>query len=102
MISTGVPGNSAAVSNCTLYYIYGANDLANEMLVLASTDGTTWQGPKAYLGVQMGAAGPAATGFGTGVTVGFQSKRCQKRLVHDKRGRRFRQSAGSLSIESLH
>jgi hypothetical protein len=73
MISTGVPGNSAAVSNCTLYYIYGANDLANEMLVLASTDGTTWQGPKAYLGVQMGAAGPAATGFGTGVTVGFQS-----------------------------
>jgi hypothetical protein len=69
-------GSSApalAVTNNTLYYIYGANDLGNEMLVTASTDGSTWQGPAAYLGVQMGATGPGAAAFGDGITVGFQS-----------------------------
>jgi hypothetical protein len=69
-------GNSSpalAVSNGVLYYIYGANDLGNEMLVSASTGGSTWQGPKAYTGTQMGATGPGATAFGAGVSVGFQS-----------------------------
>jgi hypothetical protein len=45
----------------------------HEMLVSASTDGSTWQGPAAYLGLQMGPLGPGAAAFGNGVTVGFQS-----------------------------
>ena len=57
----------------TLYYIYGANDSSNEMLVATTTDGSTWNGPAAYLNDKMGALGPGATGFGNGVTVGFQS-----------------------------
>ena len=70
-------------SNNTLFYIYGANDLGNEMLVTASTDGSTWQSPKAYLDIQMGATGPAAAPSFTDpfsviadideVEVGFQS-----------------------------
>jgi hypothetical protein len=36
-------------------------------------DGSTCQDHGAYLGVQMGAIGPAATAFGFGVYVGFQS-----------------------------
>ena len=63
---TGGPGNA-------LYYIYGADDLGNEMMVMASTDGSTWTGPAAFLGVQMGATGPGATTFDNGVSVGFQS-----------------------------
>jgi hypothetical protein len=68
------PGSgSIANPNGALYYIYGANDLGNEMMVMASTDGSTWQGPAAYLGIQMGATGPAATATSNGVEVGFQS-----------------------------
>ncbi|AXC15636.1 Endo-1,4-beta-xylanase A precursor [Acidisarcina polymorpha] len=69
------PDSSPAlvVSNNVLYCIYGAQDLANEMLVMASTDGVTWQGPKAYLDVQMGASGPGASVTNDGFTVGFQS-----------------------------
>ena len=63
---TGGPGNA-------LYYIYGADDLGNEMMVMASTDGSTWTGPAAFPGIQMGATGPGATTFDNGVSVGFQS-----------------------------
>ncbi len=69
------PNSSPAlvVSNNVLYCIYGADDLAGEMLVMSSTDGVTWEGPKAYLNVHIGAAGPGATAIPVGLTVGFQS-----------------------------
>ena len=69
-------GNSSpalVVSNHTLFYIYGADDTSNEMLVSTSTDGSTWQGPAAYLDVKMGSAGPGAAAFGNGVYVGLQT-----------------------------
>jgi hypothetical protein len=56
-----------------LYYIYEANDSSHEMLVTTSTDGSTWQSPALYPNTNMGATGPAATGFGNAVSVGFQS-----------------------------
>jgi len=69
------PSSSPAlvVSNGVLYCIYGANDLGNEMLVTASTDGSTWQGPRAYTAINMGATGPGAAAVANGITVGFQS-----------------------------
>jgi frataxin-like iron-binding protein CyaY len=69
------PDSSPAlvVSNNVLYCIYGAQDLANEMLVMATTDGVNWQGPKAYLDVEMGVTGPGASVTADGFTVGFQS-----------------------------
>jgi frataxin-like iron-binding protein CyaY len=76
MLGQTMGGNSSpalVVSNCTLYLIYGASDQGNEMMVMASADGSNWQGPKAYLGVQMGALGPGAAAFQHGVSVGFQS-----------------------------
>ena len=60
-------------ANGVLYCIYDANDTDHEMLVTSSVDGFTWQGPEAYLGVQMGAKGPGAAAFANGVTVGFQA-----------------------------
>ncbi len=69
----GSSSPALVASNGALYYIYGANDGNNEMLVSASTDGTNWQGPAAYLGLQMGATGPGAAKFGNQVVVGFQS-----------------------------
>jgi glycerophosphoryl diester phosphodiesterase len=67
------PALAVDLNRNTLYYIYGADDLGNEMMVMASTDGSTWQGPKAYLGIQMGATGPAACPSPAGIDVGFQS-----------------------------
>ncbi len=66
---------------CSIYVIYRANDAGNEMLVTSSTDGSTWLGPKLYSGVQMGPAGPAASGLGAGgYTVGFQSNDARSML----------------------
>jgi frataxin-like iron-binding protein CyaY len=63
-----------------LYYIYEANDAGHEMLVSTSTDGSTWQSPALYSNINMGATGPAATGFGNTTYVGFQSNDARKVL----------------------
>jgi frataxin-like iron-binding protein CyaY len=69
----GYSSPALVASNGALYYIYEANDQGHEMLVTASTDGSNWEGPAAYLGLQMGRLGPGAAEFANGVTVGFQS-----------------------------
>ena len=63
--------------------LYGADDTSNEMLVSTSTDGSTWQGPAAYLDLKMGSAGPRAELSANGVYVGFPDSRYHKRNVRN-------------------